>query len=195
MVFTEQLYSVMVVCASPKLSEALLPLLPSGVYGVVDFVPRVSAARRMLRERSYDFVIVNASSVSQDPAIAFASEVCGCAGTAALLLVPAGTDPDISQRATMDGVFVLTKPTSVQMLQLSLRFLAASRERLRRLEENAAAMERKAEDLRLINRAKWLLIENLKMSEAVAHRYIEKQAMDRCVTRREIALNIIRTYE
>ena len=32
------------------------------------------------------------------------------------------------------------------------------------------------------------------MTEAQAHRYIEKQAMDRCTTRREIALGIIKTY-
>ena len=32
------------------------------------------------------------------------------------------------------------------------------------------------------------------MTEAAAHRMIEKQAMDRCVTRREIAKEIIRTY-
>ena len=44
------------------------------------------------------------------------------------------------------------------------------------------------------NRAKWLLIEQLKMTEAEAHRHIEKQAMDRCTTRREIALGIIKTY-
>ena len=45
-----------------------------------------------------------------------------------------------------------------------------------------------------MNRAKWLLIEQLKMTETEAHRHIEKQAMDRCTTRREIALGIIKTY-
>ena len=50
------------------------------------------------------------------------------------------------------------------------------------------------EEIRLVNRAKLLLVECLKMSEAEAHRYIEKTAMDRCVRRREIAENIIRTY-
>ena len=32
------------------------------------------------------------------------------------------------------------------------------------------------------------------MTEADAHHYIEKQAMDRCISRREIALGIIKTY-
>ena len=50
------------------------------------------------------------------------------------------------------------------------------------------------EEIRQVNRAKWLLIEQLKMTETDAHRYIEKQAMDRCVSRREIAMGIIKTY-
>ena len=51
------------------------------------------------------------------------------------------------------------------------------------------------EDLKIINRAKLLLVQQLKMTEAEAHRYIEKQAMDTCRKRRAIAENIIRAYE
>ena len=46
-----------------------------------------------------------------------------------------------------------------------------------------------------MNRAKWLLIECLNMTEAEAHRYIEKQAMDLRISRREAAENIIKTYK
>ena len=49
-------------------------------------------------------------------------------------------------------------------------------------------------EIRLVNRAKWLLITELKMEEPQAHRFIEKQAMDRCVSRRAVAEEIIRTY-
>ncbi len=51
------------------------------------------------------------------------------------------------------------------------------------------------EEIRLVNRAKWILIDVLGMSENDAHRYIEKQAMDRCVTKAEVARGIISTYE
>ena len=56
------------------------------------------------------------------------------------------------------------------------------------------AIEEKMEEIRFVNKAKWLLIRELKMDEPEAHRYIEKQAMDRCVTRREIAAEIIKLY-
>ena len=49
-------------------------------------------------------------------------------------------------------------------------------------------------EIRLVNKAKWLLISELKMSEPDAHRYIEKQAMDRCIAKRAIAEEIIKLY-
>ena len=63
------------------------------------------------------------------------------------------------------------------------------------MEQKTASIEEKMEEIRIVNRAKWLLIEELKMSEKEAHRYIEKQAMDRCVTRRVIAEKILSTYK
>ena len=50
-------------------------------------------------------------------------------------------------------------------------------------------------EIRLVNRAKWVLIEQLKMTENEAHKFIERQAMDRCVTRRTIAETILATYK
>ena len=66
---------------------------------------------------------------------------------------------------------------------------------LRRMEARQASVEEKIEEIRLVNRAKWLLIERLGMTEAEAHRYMEKQAMDQRVSKRGLAEIIIKTYE
>ena len=62
------------------------------------------------------------------------------------------------------------------------------------LEENRRLRE-KIEELRIVERAKCVLIEHLSFSEEQAHRYIEKQAMDRRMTRRSVAEGILNTYE
>ena len=77
---------------------------------------------------------------------------------------------------------------------MALSWMSSARERLRKFEKKTLSIEEKMEEIRLVNRAKWLLISELKMDEPDAHRYIEKQAMDRCVTRREVAEEIIKTY-
>lgn len=56
------------------------------------------------------------------------------------------------------------------------------------------SLEEKMAEIRIVSRAKLLLISEMQMDEAQAHRYIEKQAMDRCVTKRAIAEEIINTY-
>ena len=90
---------------------------------------------------------------------------------------------------------MLSKPMSTQLFTQSLRLLCGIRERLRGLEKKNATIEEKMEEIRLVNRAKWLLIGELNMTEQEAHRYIEKQAMDRCVTKRAVAEQILSTYK
>ena len=72
--------------------------------------------------------------------------------------------------------------------------MSSARERLRKSEKKALSIEEKMEEIRIVNRAKWLLIRELKLDEPEAHRYIEKQAMDRCISKRIVAEEIIKTY-
>ena len=193
MVFSDHAYSVLVVSAAGKFNDALTAMLPESDCDPVRFVTSIAAAKRALVERNFDFVIVNAP-LPDDFGVKLAIDACAGKGTVALLLVRTEVYEEIRAKSQSQGVFTLAKPTSSQMLCQALRWMIAARERLRRMEQKTLTMEEKMEEIRLVNRAKWLLIENLKMTESDAHRYIEKQAMDRCVTRREIAEGVIRTY-
>ncbi|MBP5730223.1 MAG: ANTAR domain-containing protein, partial [Clostridia bacterium] len=101
---------------------------------------------------------------------------------------------DAFDRLAEHGVFLMQKPVSRQAFQLAAGWLVSARERVRRTERKTQSIEAKMNEIRLVNRAKWLLISELKMTEPDAHRYIEKQAMDRCVSKRQIAEEIIKTY-
>ena len=92
------------------------------------------------------------------------------------------------------GVFTLPKPTSKVIMSQALGWLASARERLRKLEKKTLSVEERMEEIRIVNRAKILLVSELHMTEPEAHRYIEKHAMDTCVPKREIAERIIKTY-
>ena len=92
------------------------------------------------------------------------------------------------------GVFLLSKPTSRQILLSSLDWMMTVREKMRKTEAKSLSLAEKMEEIRIVNRAKWILISVLKMEEPAAHKYIEKQAMNRCITKREIAEEIIKTY-
>ena len=95
---------------------------------------------------------------------------------------------------SLHGVFSLPKPTSKPTMAIALSWLSSAREKLRKTEKKTLSIEEKMEEIRIVNRAKWLLISELKMDEQGAYRYIEKQAMDRCISKRIIAEEIIKTY-
>lgn len=193
MVFREETYSVLVVSSVSKFNDALSPMLPYSDYYPVCYVSNIAAARREILARDYDFVIINAP-LPDDYGTRFAIDACAKTGTVVLLLLRADSYEELSAKVTPHGVFTLQKPIPAQTLQQGLCWMASARERLRKLENKATSIEEKMEEIRLVNRAKWILIEQLKMTEADAHHHIEKQAMDRCVSRREIALGIIKTY-
>ena len=93
------------------------------------------------------------------------------------------------------GIVTLRKPVDLHLLLQTVRLLLSFQARIRKLESQADKLQQKLEDDRLVNRAKLLLIEQLKMREQDAHHYIEKKAMDKCVRRTKIAKEIIRMYE
>lgn len=189
----ERVYSVLVISSKENFNASLQSLLPESKYAPVQIVSSVSLAKRVLLERSFDFVFIN-TPLPDDFGTRFAIEISGNKGTVILLLVRNEVYEEVCDKVTEYGILTLPKPASKQMVAQTLNFMAGIRERLRKLENKSLSMEEKMKEIRLVNRAKWVLIDELKMSEADAHRYIEKQAMDRCVSRREIAEEIISTY-
>lgn len=189
----ERVYSVLVVSAAEKLNTLLAELLPETHYDPVRTVSSISAAKRAWSERRYDFVIIN-TPLPDDPGTRFAMDAGSTAGTAVLLLVRSEIYTDIRDKVTDAGVFTLSRPCSRATLSLSLDWMATMRERLRGMEVKSLSVEEKMEEIRAVNRAKWLLITELQMEEPQAHRYIEKQAMDRSISKRKVAEEIIKTY-
>ena len=127
-----------------------------------------------------------------DPVINFDS---GAAKSVALIVVSADKYTEVFMKVAEYGVFTLMKPLPQREAERAVEWMCVTRERLRGYERAEKSVSEKMEEIRLVNRAKWILIDVLGMSENDAHRYIEKQAMNRCVTKSEVARGIISTYE
>ena len=194
MVFQERTYGVLIVSAASSFFTVMEPLLPSTDYWPVVHAKSVAEAQRRLLEGTYDIVIINAPLLD-DFGLRLAISTCTDSSSGVLLLVKNDLYNEIYTKAMPYGVLTLSKPTNSQLIVQSLRVLCATRERLRQMEQKQMSVEKKIEEIRLVNRAKWLLIECLGMKESDAHRYIEKQAMDLRISKSEMAENIIRTYK
>ena len=142
---------------------------------------------------SFDLVLIN-TPLKDDFGTQLAIDVCVDSTAGALLFVKTELYDSVNARVMEYGVVTLSMPSSGALVSQSLRMLCAQRERLRRMEQKQQSVEDKIEEIRLVNRAKWLLIECLSMTEADAQRYIERQSMDQRITKRLAAENIIKTY-
>ena len=193
MIFQERTYAVLLVTGSEKLDTQLRALLPGSEYYPVQSAGSVGEARRMLLGGNYDLVLIH-TPLKDDFGTQLAIDVCLDSAAGALLFVKAELYDGVNARVMEYGVMTLSMPSSSAVVRQSLRMLCAQRERLRRMEQKQQSVEDKIEEIRLVNRAKWLLIECLHMTEADAQRYIEKQSMDQRITKRRAAENIIKTY-
>lgn len=194
MVFMAQTYSVLLVSPTgANFADRIQPLLPRTHYDPVQRAASVSEARRLLAGASFDLVLINAP-LPDDFGMELAMDLCSGSGAGVLLMVRSELFDDVYAKVVGYGVVPLAKPATLQSVAQSLRILCAIRERLRRMEARQATVEEKIQEIRLVNQAKWRLIECLGMTEAEAHRYIEKQAMDLRISKREQAQRILKTY-
>ena len=190
MVFSQQCYSVLIVSDSARFNQVISDLLPASAFAPVRIVPSISAAKRAALERVYDLVILNAP-LPDDFGTAFAVAQSGNRQTVVLILVRSALQEQLHNQVIDQGVFTLSKPTTPQALETALRWMTAARERLRRIEETTKTVDQKMQEIRLVNRAKGLLIECLSMTEPEAQHYIERQSMDQRITKRQAAEEII----
>lgn len=185
-------YRALVVSSSEKFTKEICFLLQERRFQT-ECVTNSGEARRSILEKTYDYVIVNAPLRDE-----FGSRLCvdasARAGTLAVIFTASDLYEEIMQKTMHYGVFVIRKPASQQTVQQAVSLLISAREKIRSIEKKAGKAENKLEEIRIVNKAKWFLIENEDMSESEAHKYIEKQAMDAGITKKQVAQIIIDRY-
>ena len=185
-------YRVLVAGGNEKLCDLISEILPKNEYEFLLPAKTAGEVRRLTMDRSVDLVILNAP-LKDEFGIQLAQDLAEN-NMGVLLLTGSDVSEQVSYRAEQSGVITLAKPTTKQSLYITLRALTALRSKLLQMEQKTKALQQKVADIHTVNHAKWLLIQHDHMTENDAHRFIEKQAMDMRLSRREVAESIIRTY-
>ena len=186
-------YRVLVADSGDKIYDYISQSLPRSDYDTILRAGDAGEARRMLLNTPVDIVIIN-TPLKDDFGTELALDLAdGSAGV--LLLVKNELYDQVCYKVEDSGVLTLGKPTSRQGFYSAVKLLTAMTARLSKLEKANHTLQEKMADIRVVNRAKWLLIEHHHMKEQDAHYFIEKQAMDTRLSRREVAENIIRSYD
>lgn len=182
-------YSVMIVSSSEQFNTVVKKTLPSGRFSSIEIRKSASSAKRELLARSFDLIIINAP-LTDGLGVDFVMDISEKKNTRVLFSVPMEVFKEISSRLVDYGVITIRKPVKEMDLELSVRLLLAVQDTLRKASREVVKLEDKLQEQRLVSRAKLMLIQR-GMSETEAHEYIIREAMDRGLTKKAVAEEII----
>ncbi len=146
-----------------------------------------------LLEQTPSLVIVNAP-LEKEFGLELAVTASG-SGCGVIICAPQKTCEEIASKIGGRDIFILPKPFNHTSLLQVIRFVMLAKDSSNVLRTEKEQLETKLRDTKLIDRAKCVLVQYLRISEKEAHRQIQKRAMDMHTTQAEIAKDIIKTYE
>lgn len=182
-------HSVLLVSRDSKIVSQISAFLVPPLFELTttsDF----NEARRLATERSFNIIIADSGDGYDTE---FAINLADSYSTI-LLLVPNEHFDEISYRVEGYGILTITKPFEPFYLYNMMKIAIAVQYKVQVLSSQTTKLKVKMEEIKQVNRAKMLLMQNMNMSEQEAHRYIEKEAMDRGMKRIAISEEIIKTY-
>lgn len=186
--------SALIVCEAQKSTEYFKDILMQSQCSEISTVRTSQEARRMMLERDFDLCIINAPLIDEFGE-SLSKDIASHSTCQIILVVKAELFDEVCSKVEDYGVITVAKPINKTMLWNAIKFANVAKFRMRMVQKQNEKLLQKIDDIKLIDRAKLLLISYLNMTEEQAHKYIERQAMDMRLTKRDIAQNILKTYD
>jgi two-component system, response regulator PdtaR len=185
---------VLVVSSSDKLISSISELIEEAGSFRVFSACNGNDARGLAGAESFSSIIV-CSPVANESSSLLACSIARSTSSLVILIVKNNLTPEEMEKYEKAGVFVLSKPVSKPLFFQTFKLVCSLQNRLSWLKSENSQLKVKLDETKIIGRAKCVLIQYLGMTEPMAHRYIEKQAMDMRLSKTTIAENILKTYE
>ncbi len=183
----------LIVASTQKQQHALTDVLYHENINCV-VCSNAAEARRASFNRPFDLFVINSGLIDEHgnelaAALADANDIGG------VFIDDYSRIDSLAEVLNGMGVVMLARPISRSALLEAVRIVAASNARVRALKQKNEELTSKLEDVKYISRAKIVLMRSLGYTEEQSHKYIEKKAMDLRVSRRKVAMDILKTYE
>ena len=150
--------------------------------------------RELFAEHSYDIALLVLPFEDR-----FGADTAAFLGksydTQTIAFVPSKHYDDVCSRLAKSGILILPKSSPRTQIINALRNAVHTKEKLDGLRDEKRTLTEMVNEMKLVNRAKCVLIEYLRISEKEAHRQMQKRAMDQRITLSEVAADILKTYE
>lgn len=186
--------NVMLVSASDKTTGFLKDFLNMEDAMNITTCKTASKARRTALEAAFDMIIINYPLMDETD-YALPQDLAEKSDASIMIMVSAETFDNICDKMEKAGVYVFLKPVNKTVLLSVLRFAILTQKRLRSIRVKNRSLKDKLSEIKIIDRAKCLLMEQEQLSEAQAHRYLEKRAMDTQHSCLQVAQQLLDKYQ
>ena len=186
--------SVLIVSGTEKSTAFFTDFLSENSCNKIVTARNCGEARRIMIDRDFDLCIIN-TPLPDEFGSSLAVNIAARGAGQVIMIVKSELYDEVSAKVEENGVFTIAKPLNRQILWSALKLAAAAYNKMVKLKQENGKLLQLIDDIRFIDRAKCILIQYLNMTEAEAHRHIEKQAMDMRITRKQVAKDILKTYE
>ena len=176
-----------------EICESISQLLPLAEVDSVTTYTSGSVARG-IEISMFDGIIVS-TPLSDEFGLDFVADISHDAKNGIVVLAKREIADEVQKKLRFTGAFVLARPFNKALLVQTLKLAEVAHIGMMRLEEENRQLTRQLSDMKIINRAKSMLMQYLNLTEEQAHRHIQKQAMDLRKTQRAIAEDILKTYQ
>lgn len=185
---------VFVISSNENFHRYVRENLPDGDYRLIGGAMSCTEARQKMIGRAAPVIVINIP-LSDESGTELASDLAENTASAVIAVVKHEQEGELRQHLEPFGVFVLGRPFPHSSFHQAMYDAASACARMQTVAAENQRLQTKLLDLRIINRAKWVLIQYLGMTEEQAHKYIEQQAMNLRIPKRTAAENILKTYE
>lgn len=182
---------ILVVASSMKGADSLKALIQEQKgEAVIAVCHSESSARIRILDEDWDLIVVN-SPLGQERGVNLVNMASEQTPTPVILLAWDDSIDDVRADLEREGVLVVSKPLVREVFWQTLHLARAIQARMRGIQDQNLRLQHQLDEIRLVDKAKWVLVRDKGMTEDQAHHLIEKMAMDQRVSRASIAAKIL----
>lgn len=184
---------ILLVTQNEKYREQFSKLVSEHIKAEFYYARTSGEAWRMMSDHPFAIVLILSPLPDE-----FGSNLAKIAAktTAGVMVIAKGYQlENVQQKLAMEGVFGFHSEMGKTFFGYALDLMLVLHRRLAETAPQTEKLHKQIRDIRLVNRAKCLLIQYEGMSEEASHKYIEKLAMDQRMSRRDAAQLVLDHYE
>ena len=193
MKLTDRIGAILVIAAKPRIQSSVRSAL-TAKYGRVLTAETVQEARRAV-EREKIALMVIFSPLKDEEEIPRLFDMADRRGIAAGYIVGREIYSETAYRLEGRNVFVVAYPLQMDQVLQIVSFLYQVQKRFWLVLSEQERLQRQVQDIQIACRVKCLLVEKREMTEEEAHHFIEQEAMNTGLSKREAALKILKELQ